>query len=218
MSLEYTPLDAELHAYLIEHGARQDETLRHVQAEADAMGDLRVMQIAPDQGALLTLLVAALGAGEALEIGTFTGYSSICIARGLRPGGRLVCCELSEEFAATAARNLEAAGVGDRVEILIGPALDSLRALPEREAFDFAFIDADKPNYGAYFEQALARLRPGGLIALDNVLMRGRVLSPAADDEGAIAVAELNRRIRDDERVDLAMIGVADGITLVRKR
>jgi caffeoyl-CoA O-methyltransferase len=176
------------------------------------------MQIAPDQGAFLELLVRATATREALEIGTFTGYSAISIARGLSAGGRLLCLELSDEYADVAARNLADAGVADRVEIRIGPAADTLRAIPERELFDFVFIDADKENYSVYFEEALARTRMGGLILLDNVLQGGRVIGPAEDDEPAKAVAELNDRLTTDERIDIAMVGIADGITLARKR
>ena len=159
---KYTRLTDELHGYIVDHGARQDDVLRRVQDETAAMGRVANMQIAPDQGAFLTLLCRVIGAREALELGTFTGYSAICIARGLAPGGRLIACELSEEYAETAAANLEAAGVADRVEIRIGPAAQTLRDLPERESFDFAFIDADKPGYPEYYELVLARLRPGG--------------------------------------------------------
>ncbi len=219
---KFTALTDELHDYLVEHGAREDEALRRVREETAAMGDVAVMQIAPDQGAFMTLLCKMLGARETLELGTFTGYSAICIARGLAPGGRLIACELSEEYAEIAARNFESAAVADRIEIRIGPAIDSVRALPEREVFDFAFIDADKPGYPDYYEECLARLRPGGLIVLDNVLTGGAVL-PGADrdhysEESVATMRALNERIRDDERVDIAMIGVADGLTLARKR
>jgi caffeoyl-CoA O-methyltransferase len=219
---KFTVLDDELHAYLVEHGARQDEVLRRVQTETAAMGDVAVMQIAPDQGAFMTLLCKLLDAREALELGTFTGYSAICIARGLAPGGRLIACELSEEYAEIAARNFEAAGVADRIEIRIGPAIETLRALPEREVFDFAFIDADKPSYPAYYEEALARLRSGGLIVLDNVLTGGAVLEGASlghySEDSVTTMRSLNARIRDDERVDVAMVGIADGLMLARKR
>jgi caffeoyl-CoA O-methyltransferase len=219
---KYTPLTDELHAYLVDHGARQDDVLRRVQEETDAMGDISVMQIAPDQGAFMTLVTRLIGAREAIELGTFTGYSAICIARGLGDGGRLVCCELSEEYAEIASRNLEAAGVADRVEIRIGPALDTLEALPERELFDLAFIDADKANYPTYYEECLRRLRVGGLIIVDNVLRAGSVVAPDGDgSDGADnlrGTIELNERMRDDERVDLAMVGIADGLALARKR
>ena len=218
---KYTTLTDELHGYIVDHGARQDDVLRRVQEETAAMGRVANMQIAPDQGAFLTLLCQSIGAREALELGTFTGYSAICIARGLAPGGRLIACELSEEYAETAARNLEDAGVADRVEIRIGPAAETLRALPEREAFDFAFIDADKPGYPEYYELVLARLRPGGLVAVDNVLAGGGVVrSDDADvrPDSLAAILEVNDRIATDDRVDVAMLAIADGVTLARKR
>lgn len=219
---KFTALTDELHAYMVDHGARQDEVLRRVQAETEAMGDIAVMQIAPDQGAFMTLLAKLIGARNAIELGTFTGYSAICIARGLEAGGRLLCCEISEEYAETAARNLEDAGVARQVEIRIGPALDTLKSLPEQELFDLAFIDADKTNYPDYYEQCLARLRPGGVILVDNVLTAGRLLDlgsvPDDQREYVEAIMALNDRIRDDERVDVAMVGIADGLTLARKR
>lgn len=215
---KFTPLTDELHAYMVEHGARQDEVLRRVQEETALMGEIAVMQIAPDQGAFMTLLARLIETREAIELGTFTGYSAICIARGLAPGGRLIACELSEEYAEIAAGNLAAAGVADRVEIRIGPALETLRELPEREAFDLGFIDADKENYPAYYEEVLARTRPGGLIVVDNVLAAGRVIDPDNDQEQVIAIRALNDKIAADERVDAAMVGIADGLMLARKR
>ena len=218
---KFTPLTDELHDYIVDHGARQDDVLRRVQDETAAMGRVANMQVAPDQGAFLTLLCRSIGAREALELGTFTGYSAICIARGLAPGGRLIACELSEEYAATAAANLEAAGVADRVEIRIGPAAQTLRDLPDRESFDFAFVDADKPGYPEYYELVLARLRPGGIVAVDNVLADGGVVDDAEANmrpESLEAIMRLNDQIVADERVDVAMLGIADGLTLARKR
>jgi caffeoyl-CoA O-methyltransferase len=215
---KYTRLDDDLHAYLVEHGARQDEVLARVQEETAAMGSLSAMQIAPDQGAFMEILTRAIGAKEALEIGTFTGYSAISIARGLAPAGRLLCLELSEEYAETAARNLEAAGVADRVEIITGPALETLRQLPEREHFDLVFVDADKTGYPDYFEEALKRTRKGGLLLLDNMLKDGRVLDPEPDDESTNTIVALNKKLAGDERIDIAMVAIADGITIARKR
>ena len=215
---KFTSLDDRLHAYLVDNGARQDDVLARVERETAAMGAISVMQIAPDQGAFMTLLARAIGAQEILEVGMFTGYSAICLARGLAPGGRLTCLELSEEFAEIAAANLEAAGVSDRVDILIGPAADTLRALPDREHFDLVFIDADKVGYPVYYEEALRRLRPNGLIVVDNVLQDGRVLEPAEGDEAAAAIAAFNNALAVDQRVDLAMVGIADGLAIARKR
>ncbi len=217
---KFTPVRKDLHAYMVEHGARQDEVLRRLEQETAAMGDIASMQVAPDQGALMTLLCRLIGARETIELGTFTGYSAICIARGLEPGGRLIACEIDEGYADTAARNFEAAGVADLIEIRIGPALDTLRALPEREVFDLGFIDADKPEYPDYYEELLARLRPGGLILVDNVLGGGAVVgdTPGFSEESLAGIRTLNEGIRDDERVDVAMVGVADGLTFARKR
>ena len=213
---KFTALTPELHRYIVEHGARRDEALLAVEEKTEAMGDIAVMQSAPDQAALITLLVKAIGAERAIEVGTFTGYGAIAIARGLPDDGELICCELSEEYAEIARGNIEAAGVADRVEIRLGPALETLRALDGD--FDFAYIDADKTGYDGYYEECLARLRPRGLIMLDNVLLSGRVLDPPDDDESAQALAALNERLAADERVDIAMLGIADGVTLALKR
>lgn len=218
MREKYTDLTPALHEYIVEHGARQDELLRRVERETDAMGGIAVMQIAPDQGALLTLLVRLMGARRAVELGTFTGYSAVCIARGLGPAGRIVCCELDENYAETARAKLREAGLGDVAEVRVGPALDTLRAMPVAEEIDFAFVDADKEGYPEYYEELLGRLRPGGLMVLDNVLLGGRVLDPPPDDTSAQTIARLNDTISADERVDCTMLAVADGITLVRKR
>lgn len=216
---KYTALDDELHGYLVSRGARQDELLRRLQEETERTeGEMAVMQVAPDQGAFLTLLVRAIGARRAIEVGTFTGYSAICIARGLTEDGELVACELDPDRAAVARRWIEDAGLADRVDLRVGPADETLRSLPAEEAYDFAFIDADKPGYATYYEECLARLRPGGLIALDNVFLSGRVLDPPPDDESARSMAALNDRLVGDERVDLVMLGIADGVTLARKR
>ena len=213
---KFTALTPELHRYIVEHGARRDEALRAVEDEADAMGDIAVMQSAPDQAALITLLVKAIGARRAIEVGTFNGYGAIAIARGLPADGELVCCELSEEYAEISRKNLEAAGLADRSEVRVGPALETLRSL-EGE-FDFAYIDADKPGYDDYYEECLALLRAGGMIMLDNVLLDGRVLDPPEGDDSAAAMVALNDKLAADERIDVAMLGIADGVTLALKR
>ena len=205
----------ELIGYLARYGARTDDVLDRVRRETAVMPAAQ-MQVSADQGALLELLVRLIGAKDALEVGTFTGYSAICIARGLAAGGRLICLELDEERARIARANIDDAGVGDRVEIRVGPAGESLEAMSRTPAFDFAFIDADKAGYPDYYELVLARTRPGGLILLDNMLQGGRVLDP--DTDNARTIHALNERIRDDERVDMAMTVSADGLTFVRKR
>jgi caffeoyl-CoA O-methyltransferase len=218
MTRDFTPLDEELHDYVVAH-SRQDDVLRQIAEETAAMGRVSDMQIAPEQGAFMTMLCRILGAREALELGTFTGYSAVSIARGLAPGGRLVTCELSEEYAEIAARNFERAGVADRIEIRIGPAAETLRAIPEREVFDFAFIDAEKGGYPEYYELVVARTRPGGLIMVDNVLADGLVVGQADDgSEQVEAIRRTNETIVGDDRVDAAMLAVADGVVLARKR
>jgi caffeoyl-CoA O-methyltransferase len=215
---KFTALTPELHAYIVDHGAREDEVLRSLAEETERLGEIAIMQIAPEQGAFMTLLCRAMGARRALEIGTFTGYSAICIARGLTDDGLLVTCEVSDEWAAVARRYFERAGVADRVDVRIGPALETLRELPDDDPFDFAFIDADKAEYPEYYEEVLRVLRPGGLTMIDNVLRGGEVLEPEATDEQGRGTREVNERVAADERVDVAMLGLADGITLALKR
>jgi caffeoyl-CoA O-methyltransferase len=214
---KFLPMSADLHRYLVEHSSARDDALLAVERDTEALGDIAVMQTSPEQGALFTVLVGAMGARLAVEVGTFTGYGAICIARGLAGGGRLICCELDPERAAVAQANLDRAGVGDRAEVRAGPALETLRALPADAAIDFAFVDADKPAYSDYFEELLPRMRTGGLIALDNVLQSGRVLDPDPGDESTRAMAALNDRLAADPRVEVAMVAVADGITFARK-
>jgi caffeoyl-CoA O-methyltransferase len=215
---KYTALNDDLHRYLVEHGSRQDEVLRRLAEETDGLGDVSVMQIAPDQGALITLLVRAIGARRALELGTFTGYSAICIARGLPADGRLLACDVNEEWTQIARRYFREAGVEERIELRLGPALETLRSLPAEDRFDFAFIDADKQGYPEYYEEVLPRLREGGLMMLDNILRGGAVLDPDDESSGNPELRGLNDRMASDERVDVAMLGVADGITLALKR
>ena len=174
------------------------------------------MATPPDEGALLTMLARLTNAKRALEVGTFLGYGAISIARGLGEGGRLTCLELREKYAAIARANLEDAGVADRVEILVGPAEELLKGMPEEPTYDFAFLDADKTSYPAYYELIVPRLQPGGLLVIDNVLLGGGVVDPQSERQRI--VADLNDRITADERVESVMIFVADGVTLVRRR
>jgi caffeoyl-CoA O-methyltransferase len=176
------------------------------------------MQIAPEQGTLLRLLVAAIGARRAVEVGTFTGYSAICIARGLAPGGRLLCCDVSAEWTAVARRYWERAGVADRIDLRLAPAAETLRTLSAEPILDFAFIDADKTGYPVYYEEVLRRLRPGGLIAVDNVLWSGHVVNARKRDADTRAIRRFNDLVAADGRVDSVMTPIADGITLIRKR
>ncbi len=217
MSTEPTPINAELAAYIQEHAGGRDQILLEVEEQTAAMGSISIMQTAPEQAAFLEMLVRLTGATRAVEIGTFTGYGAIRIARALAPGGSLTCFELDGERAAIARANLDEAGVSEKVEIVVGPAIEGLRALPENAALDFAYLDADKTGYPDYYEEIVRRLAPGGLLAVDNVLMGGRILD-AEPDEGTAAMQILNDRIIEDDRVDSVMLGMADGLTLVRRR
>jgi caffeoyl-CoA O-methyltransferase len=214
---DFIRLTPELHRYTIEHSSFRDGVVADVERAAGEMGELAEMQIAGDQAAFMTILVRAINAHDALEVGTFLGYGALAIARGLPDDGRLICCELDEGYAERAGDHLSQAGLDDRVEIRVGPALDSIRAMERTEQFDFAFIDADKTEYIDYFEETLARLRPNGLILIDNALREGTVLEPG-DSESAKVTAELNDRLATDDRVDVALLGFADGISMVRKR
>lgn len=216
MSIEPTAIDADLAQYVRDHAWGRDEAVRRVEDATAGMGDLVALQTAPEQAAFLELLVRLVGAKRAIEVGTFTGYGAIRIARGLADGGSLLCCELDPGRAAIARENVDAAGVGDRVEIRVGPAIETIRELPEESALDFAYLDAEKTGYPDYYDELVARLNPGGLLAIDNVFMDGRIVKP--EDEGTIAVAGLNDRILTDERVESVMLGMTDGLTLVRRR
>ncbi len=217
MSIEPTPIGREMAEYIRAHASGRDEALRLVEEETDAMGEIRIMQTAPEQAAFLEMLVR-LGPGRrAIEVGTFTGYGAIRIARGLTEDGSLLCCELDPQRAEIARTNVDRAGVGEKVEIKVGPAIETIRSLPEEPNFDFAYVDADKPGYPDYYEALLPRMNQGGLINFDNVLMGGRILD-AQPDEGTAAMQRLNDQLVGDERVDSVMLGMADGLTLVRVR
>ena len=214
MPLVKAQVTQEIVDYLARH-ARQDEVLERVARETAAMPRAE-MATTPDEAALLTLLARLVGARSALEVGTFTGYGAISIARGLGAGGRLKCLELDEKYAAIARRNLEDAGVAERVEIIVGPALESLRAMPAEPSYDYVFLDADKIGYPDYYEELVPRLLAGGLLLIDNVLLRGRVTDPRNEQERIIET--LNDRVTADERVDSVMVLVADGLTFARRR
>jgi caffeoyl-CoA O-methyltransferase len=214
MALVKTEVTQAVADYLARH-ARQDAVLERVARETSEL-PRAVMATTPDEAALLTMVARLVGARRALEVGTFTGYGAICIARGLADDGRLTCLELDEEYAAIARRNLEDAGVADRVEIVVGPALESLRAMPAEPTFDYVFLDADKAGYPDYYDEIVPRLLPEGLLLIDNVLLRGGVTDP--QDERERTMDALNDRVTADERVDSAMVLVADGLTFVRRR
>jgi caffeoyl-CoA O-methyltransferase len=211
-------LSPELAGYLVAHGTPPDAVQEALIEETATLGAVAGMQIAPEQGAFLTVLTRLIGARRAIEIGTFTGYSALCIARGLPADGRLVCCDVSEEWTAIGRRAWGAAGVADRIDLRIAPALQTLAALPADTTFDLAFIDADKPNYPNYFEALLPKMRDNGVILVDNVLWDGRVVKPDADDENTVAIRAFNDKVANDTRVDTVMLPIADGLTLARKR
>jgi caffeoyl-CoA O-methyltransferase len=205
--------------YVLAHCAPADEVLRELAAEtAASLPDQLSMQITQDEGELLAMLARLVGARYAVEVGVFTGYSAICVARALPADGRLLACDVSEEWTAVARRYWERAGLAERIELRLAPAIETLRGLPTDETVDFAFIDADKTSYPAYYEELVRRMRPGGLIVLDNVLREGRVADPAYQEPADIVIRELNDAIAHDERVDSVMLPVRDGVTLVRKR
>ncbi len=209
-------LSQELNTYLERVGVREPDVLRSLREETALMPQAQ-MQIAVEEGALLSLLVKLLAARRILEVGTFTGYSSTAMALAMPGDGRIVCCDISREFTDVARRTWAAASVDDRVELRLGPALETLDDLLQEGAsasFDLAFIDADKANYAGYYERALRLVRPGGLIAIDNVLWSGRVADPGVTDADTEAIRALNAAIALDERVDLAMVPIADGVTL----
>ena len=218
MSDKFITMTSELHDYVERRSVRRDSAMERLVEETAALGELAQMQIAPDQGAFLTLLVRAVGARSAVEVGTFTGYSAISIARGLPDDGRLLCCDVSEEWTAIARRYFRETGMERKIELRIAPAIETLRTLPAAAQFDFAFVDADKTSYAAYYEELLTRLRPGGLLAIDNVLWSGKVVDSKDQSESTCAIRALNDRVAVDERVEAVILPIADGLTLARKR
>ncbi|MFJ5541133.1 O-methyltransferase [Micromonospora chalcea] len=215
MTTKPLPLTPELHAYLVAHGSAPDEIVRELAEETRAaLPAEAVMQVAPEQAAFLTFLTRLLGVRQAVEVGTFTGLSSLAIARGLAEGGRLTCFDISEEYTGVARRYWERAGVQDRIELRIGPAAETLRELPRERYLDFAFIDADKVGYPIYWDELVPRMRPGAVIAVDNTLRDGRVLAPRNADDRAIAA--FNDAVIADVRVEAVMLPIADGVTLAR--
>ena len=213
-------LSDELAAYVVEVGTREPAVLARLREETAALPQ-HAMQIAPEQGAFLALLVELIGARRCIEVGTFTGYSSTAVALALPEDGQIVCCDVSEEWTSLAGRYWDEAGVAGKIDLRIAPAAETLnRLLAEGEegAFDFAFIDADKAGYDGYYERLLRLVRPGGLIALDNTLWSGKVLDRDADDKDTRALQALNAKLAEDERVTLCLLPVADGVTLARRR
>lgn len=214
------PVTDELITYLLDHSIPRTEVHDNLVAVTlEALGDTAIMQISPEQGPLLTLLTQLTGARHAIEVGTFTGLSALCIAEGLAPNGRLVCFDVSERWTSVGRMFWDEAGVGEQIELIIGDAAETLAAYlaDTSDSVDFAFIDADKPGYVAYFELLVDRLAPGGLIVFDNALFSGDVL---ADEPGesAAAIVAVNRIVADDDRVDTVLVNVGDGLLIARRR
>lgn len=210
-------LDEALSDYLIAHGGAPDAIQQALIDETAALGGISMMQISPEQGAFLTILTRALGVRRAVEVGTFTGYSALCITRGLADNGSLLCCDVSEEWTNVGRKHWAEAGVTDKITLEIRPAVETLRALPRDEVFDLAFIDADKPGYPAYYEEILVRTRPNGVILVDNVLWSGNVAKREMDDENTNAIRAFNDLVASDARVESVILPIADGLTFIRK-
>ncbi len=214
--IELTP---ELRNYLVEHSIPMTDAHRGLIGDTLAKAEgFSIMQIPREQGSLMTLLTRLCGARLAVEVGTFTGYSALCIALGLPSDGQLICFDISDEWPAIGRPHWEAAGVADRIELRVGPAAETLAKLPPDPVIDLVFIDADKPNYITYYEELLPRVRTGGLLVCDNVLQDGTIVDASSDAENVVALRAFNDRVAADDRVDVVMVNVADGLSLIRKR
>lgn len=210
----------DLYSYILSHSVAETDLLSRLREETSRT-EMPQMQISADQGRFLSLLVQLIGAVNTIEIGVFTGYSTLCVAQALPLNGRIVACDVSEEWTSIAIRYWNEAGIAHKVDLRLAPALTTLRLLQKEgrdNFFDFAFIDADKKNLDSYFEHALALVRPRGLIAVDNVLWSGRVIDPAEQDEDTVAIRALNDKLVNDQRVEVCMLSIADGLTLAMKK
>lgn len=212
-------IDPDVVEYATAHSTAADDIQRRLIAEtAQRVSSNAQMQISSDEGVFLQLVTRASGARHAIEVGTFTGYSALCIARALPADGTLLCCDVSEEWTSIGQRYWTEAGVADKIDLRIAPAIDTLRSLPADRRFDLAFIDADKPSYHAYYQEILGRMDAGGLILVDNTVWSGKVLDPDPDDANTAALAEFNDALVADDRVDVVMLTFRDGVTMARKR
>lgn len=211
-------LSRAIHDYLLEHGGQPDAIGTALIEKTRSLGGVSVMQIAPEQGAFMGLLARAIGARRAIEVGTFTGFSALCIARALPEDGQLICCDVSDEWTRIGRPFWERAGVADRIDLRIAPAIETLRAIREDGSFDLGFIDADKPSYRAYAEELIRLIRRDGLILVDNVLWQGTVVDPAAEGENVEAIRAFNDWAAADPRVECVMLAISDGLTLLRIR
>jgi len=216
--LKFIALTPKLYEYAVAHGHNGDQLRAELANETAKLGRISGMQIASEQGTFMAILAASIGARSAVEIGTFTGYSSLCVARAIPADGRMLCCDVNEEWTNIARRYWERAGVASKITLKLGPAADTLKAIPASHTFDFAFIDADKSNYLVYYEEILKRMRPNGLIILDNVLWNGAIIDEAVKDADTIALRAVNDFVAKDTRVEAVMLAVADGLTIVRKK
>ena len=215
-SLTVTP---DLLTYAVEHRSYPvDRVMRDLQAETRKLGRAAGMQVGADQGQLLTFLARLVGARQAVEVGTFTGYSSLCIARALPKDGKLICCDISDEWTRIGRKAWERAGLADRIELRLGPGLDTLRELPRGEHIDFVFIDADKGGYVSYWNELVPRVRPGGLLLADNVLWSGDIVDETSDDADTQALRAFNDLVVHDERVEAVVLPAFDGLTIARKK
>lgn len=211
-------LTPQIQKYVVDHSVPIDEVQRSLVAETEALGFISIMQISPEQGVFLEQLTRLLRAHRIIEVGTFTGYSALCFARALPSDGRLLCCDVSEEWTSIGRRHWEKAGVADRIDLRLAPAAETLAALPVDETWDMAFIDADKGGYRTYYEEILKRLRPNGVILVDNVLWMGTVADPTMEGEDVQAIRAFNDFVVSDPRVDVVMLTVGDGLSLIRKK
>ena len=217
--LKYLPLNDELYEFMRnQRSGAGDPVLASLREETATLGDDARMQISEEQGDFLGILAGLIGVRNALEVGTFTGYSALCVARSLPEDGKLLCLDLDDDWTAIAKKHWELAGVNDRIELRIGPAIDALDAFEPEMEFDFAFIDADKSEYDAYYERVLPRIRTNGVILFDNMFWGGFVLEGAIDHPSAHALRKLNAKLASDERVECVLLPIADGIQMCRKR
>jgi predicted O-methyltransferase YrrM len=220
MSSRTIPMTDRLYDYLLKVSLREPPLLAALRAETAKL-PMAGMQISPEQGQFMALLAELIGARRAIEVGTFTGYSALCVAQALPADGKLIACDISEEFTSVARRYWAKSGIADRIELRLAPALDTLKSLLAdggAGSFDFAFIDADKTQYDAYYEAILKLLRPGGLVTIDNVLWSGAVADGRKRDVETIVFRVLNEKLKSDKRITLSMLPIGDGLTLARKR
>ena len=211
-----TYLPDDIYQYLVDHSTPPDSILQQLIEETSRLGDIAIMQIAPEQGAFMTILARLINAKRAVEIGTFTGYSALCIARGLPSDGTLLCCDVSREWTEMGRSFWDKAGISSKIDLRIGPAIETLRSLPEERNFDLAFIDADKENQALYYEELLLRIRPGGVILVDNAFAFGGVVDTDRSDRKIQAVRDFNDLVTNDRRVESVMLPIADGLYLLR--